>query len=126
MAGDVQDAGDTSIPTDVQDGILRFARAGLAVTTIRDKSYLAMGGVSMGIAGSIVEPAFFENHLGMRVETVDMTEFVRRMEEGIYDSEEYTRALQWVKKNCREGQDYNPLGLQHNKAQKKSGIGKPW
>jgi len=116
---DVQDAGDTSIPTDVQDSILRFARAGLAVATMRGKSYLAMGGVSMGIAGSIVEPAFFENYLGMRVETVDMTEFVRRIEEGIYDSEEYLRALQWVKENCREGQDYNPPGLQHNKAQKK-------
>ncbi|MBA7582342.1 L-fucose isomerase [subsurface metagenome] len=85
---------------------------------MRGKSYLAMGGVSMGIAGSIVEPAFFENYLGMRVETVDMTEFVRRIEEGIYDSEEYMRALQWVKENCREGQDYNPPGLQHNKAQK--------
>jgi len=72
----------------------------------------------MGIAGSIVEPAFFENYLGMRVETVDMTEFVRRIEEEIYDSEEYLRALQWVKENCREGQDYNPPGLQHNKAQK--------
>ena len=115
---DVQDAGDTSIPTDVQDSILRFARAGLAVATMRGKSYLAMGGVSMGIAGSIVKPAFFENYLGMRVETVDMTEFVRRIEEGIYDSEEYLRALQWVKKNCREGQDYNPPGLQHSKAQK--------
>jgi len=115
---DVQDAGDTSIPTDVQDSILRFARAGLAVATMRGKSYLAMGGVSMGIAGSIVEPAFFENYLGMRVETVDMTEFVRRIEEGIYDNEEYLRALQWVKENCREGQDYNPPGLQHNKAQK--------
>lgn len=115
---DVQDAGDTTILTDVQNNILRFTRAGLAVASMRGKSYLAMGGVSMGIAGSIVEPAFFENYLGMRVETVDMTEIVRRIEDEIYDREEYLRALQWVKENCREGQDYNLPGLQRNKAQK--------
>lgn len=115
---DVQDEGDASIPADVQDDILRFARAGLAVATIRGKSYLAMGGVSMGIAGSIVDPAFLEDYLGMRVETVDMTEFVRRIEEEIYDGDEYRRALQWVKENCVEGKDYNPPDLQHNEAQR--------
>jgi len=80
---DVQDAGDGVIPTDVQDKILRFARGGLATAILRGKSYLSLGGVSMGIAGSIVDQSFFERYLGMRVETVDMSEYARRMEEGI-------------------------------------------
>src|SRR5437016_9878753 len=84
---DVQDAGDTTIPSDVQAKLLRFARAGLAVATMRGVSYLAMGGVSMGIAGSIVDQEIFQDYLGMRSETIDMTEFVRRMDRGIYDQE---------------------------------------
>src|SRR3954466_13015160 len=80
---DVQDTGDTSIPSDVQAKLLQFARAGLAAATMRGTSYLAMGGVSMGIAGSIVDQPFFESYLGMRVETIDMTEFLRRMDRGI-------------------------------------------
>jgi L-fucose isomerase len=115
---EVQDAGDTSIPADVAEKLLRFARAGLAVATMRGKSYLAMGGTSMGIAGSIVDPAFLETYLGMRSESVDMSEFTRRMEENIYDPEEYQRALAWVKENCREGKDYNPPGKQHSREQK--------
>jgi len=115
---DVQDAGDTSIPADVQEKLLQFAKAGLAVARMRGKSYLAMGGVSMGIAGSIVDHAFFEAYLGMRVETVDMSEFTRRIEEEIYDEEEFTRALQWVKENCREGEDHNPPEMQRSRAQK--------
>jgi L-fucose isomerase len=105
---DVQDAGDTTIPQDVQEKLLRFARAGLAVAAMRGKSYLAMGGVSMGIAGSIVDQPFFEDYLGMRVETVDMSEFTRRIAENIYDPDEFDRALAWVKENCPEGKDYNP------------------
>ena len=104
---DVQDAGDKTIPDDVQEKILRFCRAGLAVAIMRGKSYLAMGGTSMGIAGSIVDQNFFESYLGMRVESVDMTEFIRRMERGIYDKAEYDKALAWVKENCPEGRDYN-------------------
>jgi L-fucose isomerase len=115
---DVQDAGDTSIPADVQEKILGFARAGLAVATMRGKSYLAMGGVSMGIAGSIVDNAFLENYLGMRVEMVDMSELTRRIEEEIYDKGEYARALQWVKENCREGRDLNVPANQRSRAQK--------
>lgn len=115
---DVQDAGDTSIPADVAEKLLQFARAGLAVATMRGKSYLAMGGTSMGIAGSIVDPAFLEAYLGMRSESVDMSEFTRRMEENIYDPEEYQRALAWVKENCREGKDYNPPEKQHSREQK--------
>ncbi|MDI7274431.1 MAG: L-fucose isomerase [Anaerolineae bacterium] len=115
---DVQDAGDRSIPPDVREKLLQFARAGLAVAAMRGKSYLAMGGVSMGIAGSIVDPGFFESYLGMRVEMVDMTEFVRRMDEGIYDRDEYARALAWVKANCREGKDYNGPDEQRSRAQK--------
>jgi L-fucose isomerase len=115
---DVQDAGDTSIPADVQEKLLQFAKAGLAVATMRGKSYLSMGGVSMGIAGSIVDQAFFEAYLGMRVETVDMAEFIRRIEERIYDKEEFARALPWVKENCKEGRDHNPPEIQRRRAQK--------
>jgi L-fucose isomerase len=114
----VQDAGDTVIPDDVKEKLLRFARAGLAVATMRGKSYLAMGGVSMGIVGSIVDQAFFESHLGMRVETVDMVEFVRRIDRGIYDPDEFERALAWAKAHCREGKDYNPPDRQRSRAQK--------
>ena len=104
---DVQDDSDKSIPEDVQQKILQFVRAGLAVSLMRGKSYLAMGGVSMGIAGSIVDQPFFEDYLGMRVETIDMTEFLRRIDHGIYDQEEYEKALAWVKNHCKEGKDYN-------------------
>ncbi|MCU0771811.1 MAG: L-fucose isomerase [Verrucomicrobia bacterium] len=104
---DVQDIGATEIPRDVEGRILGFVKAGLAVATLRGKSYLSVGGVSMGIAGSIVNQDFFEDSLGMRVECVDMTELVRRIEEKIYDEAEFKRALAWVKRNCREGKDYN-------------------
>jgi L-fucose/D-arabinose isomerase len=115
---DVQDLGDTTIPADVEQKLLRFARAGLAVATMRGKSYLSLGGTSMGIAGSIVDPDLFEDYLGMRVEAVDMTELVRRIEEGIYDREELGRALAWVKARCREGRDTNAAGSQRTRAQK--------
>jgi len=103
----VQDAGDSAIPADVSEKILRFARAGLAVAMMRGKSYLSMGGCSMGIAGSIVDQPFFESYLGMRVETIDLTEFARRMRDGIYDKAEFTKAMKWVKANCIEGHDPN-------------------
>jgi L-fucose isomerase len=104
---DVQDIGDHEIPADVQEKILRFIKAGLAVASMRGKSYLSVGGVSMGIAGSIVNQDFFEDFLGMRVECVDMTEVVRRIEENIYDGEEFKRAYAWVRQNCPDGKDYN-------------------
>jgi L-fucose/D-arabinose isomerase len=115
---DVQDAGDINIPEDVKEKILRFARAGLAAATMRGKSYLALGGVSMGISGSIVDQPFFEQYLGMRVESADMTEFTRRLDEGIYDPEEYERAFAWVKKYCPEGREYNPEKTQRTRKQK--------
>ena len=115
---DVHDAGDTSIPADVGEKLLRFARAGMAVALMRGKSYLAMGGVSMGIAGSIVDHPFFEHYLGMRVETIDASEFLRRIELGIFDPDEYARALKWVKANCKEGKDYNSPKMQRSRAQK--------
>ena len=105
---DVQDAGDSSIPADVQEKLLRFAKAGLAVAIMRGKSYLSLGGVSMGIAGSIVDQAFFEDYLGMRVECVDMSELTRRMAEKIYDPAEFERAYAWTRANCKEGKDWNP------------------
>lgn len=115
---DVQDAGDTTIPDDVKEKILKFVKAGLAVAAMRGKSYLSMGSVSMGIAGSIVNEDFFQNYLGMRNEYVDMSEFVRRMDEGIYDKEEFERALKWVKENCKEGPDINPPELQTSREKK--------
>jgi L-fucose isomerase len=104
---DVQDAGDTSIPEDVVEKLLNFARAGLAVAYMRGKAYLSMGGTSMGIAGSVVDSSFWENSLGMRVEAIDMTEFAGRLRENIYDPKEYKEALSWVQANCPEGDDYN-------------------
>jgi L-fucose isomerase len=115
---DVQDVGDTSIPDDVKEKLLRFAKAGLAVATMRGKSYLSVGSVSMGIAGSIVDADFFQSYLGMRNEYVDMTEIIRRINEGIYDKEEYEKALKWTKENCKEGKDYNPAERQRTRARK--------
>jgi L-fucose isomerase len=105
---DVQDAGDSTIPLDVQEKLLRFARAGLAAALMRGKSYLSLGGVSMGIAGSIVDQAFFEDYLGMRVECVDMTEITRRIDEKIYDGDEFRWAYGWTRQYCKEGKDWNP------------------
>ncbi len=115
---DVQDSDDAAVPRDVQAKILQFARAGLAAAEMRGKSYLAMGGMSMGIAGSIVDPRFLESWLGMRFEMVDMSELSRRVQEKIYDPEEYTRALAWVKQNCAEGPDRNAAKNQRTRAQK--------
>ena len=102
---DVQDADSKEVPADVQDKLLRFAKAGMAVAIMRGKSYLSIGGVCMGIAGSIVNPEFFEKYLGMRCESVDEVEIIRRMTEGIYDKEEYKKALAWTKANCKQGED---------------------
>lgn len=115
---DVQDAGDESIPADVEDKLLRFARSAIAVASMRGKSYLAIGAVSMGIAGSIVDAEFFQDYLGMRNEYVESVEIIRRIEEGIYDKEEFEKALQWTRENCREGEDFNPPHLVHNREQK--------
>lgn len=102
---DVQDGGTTEIPGDVREKLLRFAKAALAVATMRGKSYLSIGSVCMGIAGSVVNTDFFEDYLGMRCESVDEVEIIRRMTEGIYDKEEYEKALAWAKTHCKEGQD---------------------
>jgi len=115
---DVQDSTDTSIPADVQEKLLRFARAGLAAAILRGKTYLSFGNVSMGIAGSIVDHNFFESYLGMKVMTCDMSEFSRRIERQIYDPAEFEKALKWVKENCQEGKDYNPADRQKSSAQK--------
>ena len=104
---DVQEATDKTIPDDVATKILRFVRAGLAVAHLRGRSYLSIGGTSMGIAGSIVNQDFFHDYLDMRVEAIDMIEIARRIERGIYDPREYRKALAWVRKNCREGRDTN-------------------
>lgn len=115
---DVQDISDNSIPEDVREKLLRYAKAGLAVAMMRCKSYLSMGSVSMGIAGSIVDADFFQSYLGMRNEYVDMSEFTRRIDEEIYDKEEYEKALKWVKENCKEGQDRNRPEVQKSREEK--------
>ncbi len=104
---DVQNAGDATLPTDVQTKILDFVRCGLVVALMRGRTYLSMGGTSMGIAGSMVDYAFWEKWLGMRVEDIDMSEFIGRMNKGHYDLQEFEKALAWVKDNCPEGDDYN-------------------
>ncbi len=117
---DVQDAGDTTIPDDVKEKLLRFGRAGLAVALMRGKSYLAIGSVSMGIGGSMVNPDFLQDYLGMRTEYVDSTEILRRIRLGIYDKEEFERAMKWTREHCmsREGEDYNPEHLKKTREQK--------
>ena len=116
---DVQDIGMAgTIPDDVKEKLLRFAKAGLAVATMRGKAYLSMGGTAMGIAGSIVNPELFEKYLGMRCESIDMSEFVRRWDEGIYDPEEFAKAEKWVKENITFGWDKNPDEVKHDDARK--------
>ncbi|WP_238653357.1 L-fucose isomerase [Paenibacillus piscarius] len=115
---DVQDSGSEEIPADVQSKLLQFAKSAMAVALMKGKSYLSMGSVSMGIAGSIVNEQFFQDYLGMRNEYIDMSEYVRRFEEEIYDQEEFAKALSWVKENCRIGADNNPQHLQISDTEK--------
>ena len=114
---DVQDASDDRIPLDVREKIFRFIRSGLAVSIMRGKSYLSMGGTSMGIVGSTVDPNFFESFLGMRVEFCDMSEFNRRIDADLFDSEELIRAKEYVSTHFREGKDYNAPDQQRPRAQ---------
>jgi L-fucose isomerase len=115
---EVQDAGDESIPEDVQDKILLFIKAGLAQAEIRGKSYLSIGSVSMGIVGSMIQEDFFEDYLGMRCEAVDMSELSRRMEEEIYDKDEFELAKKWVEEFCEEGEDINAEEIQQSREDK--------
>jgi L-fucose isomerase len=115
---DVQDLGDENIPPDVTEKLLSFARAGLAVALMRGKSYLAIGSVSMGIAGSMITPSLFREYLGMRNEFIDSSEVLRRIEKKIYDEEEFEKALAWIKENCKEGEDLNPKAKQFSREQK--------
>ncbi len=118
---DVQDSDDTSIPEDVKGKLLSFSKAGLAVAYMKGKSYLSIGGTSMGIAGSIVDQDFFQEYLGMRTEVVDMSEVARRVEEDIYDKDEFKIALEWVKKNCKEQEDtVNPPEWRRSPEQRQS------
>lgn len=117
---DVQPADATKIPADVREKLLRFGRAAIAVASMRGKSYLQIGSICMGIGGSIIDSSFIEEYLGMRVESVDEVEIIRRMTEGIYDNKEYEKALAWTKAKCKEGFDKNPENLQRTRAQKDS------
>ena len=115
---DVQDAGDTSIPADVQEKLLRFVKAALASAQMKGKSYLSIGYSSMGIAGSMVDPDFFQDYLGIRTEFVESIEFIRRIEKGIFDQEEYAKAMVWTKANCIEGDDHNREAKQSTRERK--------
>ncbi len=116
---DVQNLDEvTNIPADVQAKLLRFARAAVAAATMRGKSYLQIGSITMGIGGSIISPEFIEEYLGMRVESVDEVEIIRRMTEGIYDEAEFQKALKWAKEYCIEGFDKNPAELQKTREEK--------
>lgn len=117
---DVQDADATEIPEDVKEKLLRFGRASVAAASMKGKSYLQIGSICMGIGGSIIDSAFIEEYLGMRVESVDETEIIRRMSEEIYDKDEYERALKWTKEKCEEGFDTNPEFVQKSRDQKDS------
>ena len=115
---DVQDADDTTVPVDVKEKLLRFARAAVAAASMRGKSYLQIGSICMGIGGSSISPDFIEEYLGMRVESVDEVEIIRRMTEGIYDEEEFKKALKWTKEHCPEGFDKNPEFVRKSPEQK--------
>ena len=115
---DVQDADDTEIPEDVKEKILRFGRSAVAAASMRGKSYLQIGSICMGIGGSIIDPNFIEEYLGMRVESVDEVEIIRRMTEEIYDKDEFERALKWTKEKCKEGFDKNPENVQKTREEK--------
>lgn len=115
---DVQNADATDIPEDVEEKLLRFGRAAVAAATMRGKSYLQIGSICMGIGGSIIDPAFIEEYLGMRVESVDEVEIIRRMTEEIYDKEEFEKALKWTKEKCKEGFDKNPPEVQKSPEEK--------
>ncbi len=115
---DVQDADATDIPADVEEKLLRFGRAAVAAATMRGKSYLQIGSICMGIGGSIIDPAFIEEYLGMRVESVDEVEIIRRMTEEIYDKAEFEKALAWTKEKCKEGFDKNPPEVQKSAEEK--------
>ena len=115
---DVQNADATEIPEDVKEKLLRFGRAALAAATMRGKSYLQIGSICMGIAGSIINTDFFEEYLGMRVESVDEVEIIRRMTEGIYDEAEFKKALKWAKEKCHMGFDKNPAEMQRSDKEK--------
>ncbi len=117
---DVQDAGDPNIPSDIQEKLLRFAKAGLAAAMLKGKSYLSIGSVSMGIAGSIVKDDFFQEYLGMRNEYIDSSELIRRMELEIYDTEEYEIALQWANENLTRGEDNNKEEFKRTHEEKQS------
>ncbi len=116
---DVQNLDEvTDMPADVQAKILRFARAAVAAASMRGKSYLQIGSICMGIGGSIIDSKFIEEYLGMRVESVDEVEIIRRMTEEIYDKAEFEKALAWTKANCIEGFDKNPEDMQKSREEK--------
>lgn len=119
---EVQDADDKSIPGDVKEKILCFARAAVAVKTMRGKSYLQIGSICMGIGGSVIDSSFLEEYLGMRVESVDEVEITRRMSENIYDKKEFEKAMAWVKENCRKGFDKNPEAIRKTSQEKEKDL----
>ena len=119
---DVKDLDDNPLSPDIEEKLLRFARAAIAVKTMKGNSYLQIGSICMGIAGSIINPEFFEKYLGMRVESVDEVEVLRRIDNEIYDKEEYNKALEWTKKQCKIGFDKNPENIRKTDEQKEKDL----
>lgn len=115
---DVQEADAVEIPEDVQEKLLRFGRAAVAVATMRGKSYLQIGSICMGIGGSIIDPAFIEEYLGMRVESVDEVEILRRIQQDIYDKDEFEKAYKWTREHCPDGLDKNPAEIRKTPEEK--------
>ena len=115
---DVQDKDNNEVPDDVKKKLIHFGKASLSAATMKGKSYLAIGGVSMGITGSIIDPDFLESYLGMRYEQVDMSEIIRRINGGIFGKRGFLKAIEWVKKSCREGKDNNPSKLAKSRKEK--------
>lgn len=119
---DVQDAADETMPKDVAEKIIRFARCAAAAGQMRNKAYVGIGAVSMGIAGSFLDPQFMQDYFGIRAEWVDMSEVGRRLTLGIYDKQEFEKALKWAKENCPEGFDKNPEDTRHTAKQKETEL----
>lgn len=119
---EVQDVQDNTVPVDVEEKILRFARCAITVGQMRNKAYVGIGGVSMGIAGSFLDPQFMQDYFNIRAEWVDMSEMNRRLKMELYDRKEFEKAYAWALKNCPEGFDKNPKGMQHTKEQKEEEL----
>ena len=117
--------GTSGITEDVKEKILRFARCALVVGQLKNKAYVSIGSVAMGIGGSFLDANRMQKYFGIRAEWVDMTEILRRIELNIYDKTEYEKEIAWIKKNCKEGEDFND-GAWGQKAFTREELDRQW